>query len=92
MLGLEGAGKTTLVSQITTGLLNVSSIRPTEGFHVTNLVDKDRSLNIWDGTYLYTYFPRCHIKVNVYLFQLEEVTQLRDFGQISFKIPICWYL
>lgn len=43
------------MSQITTGLVNTDDIRPTEGFHVTNLVDKDRTLNIWDGNNTYKF-------------------------------------
>lgn len=52
VLGLQGAGKTTLISQITTGLLNVTETQPTEGFHVTNFNYGNKALTIWDGNYI----------------------------------------
>lgn len=48
VLGLESAGKTTLMSQITTGSLDVKNVKPTEGFNVTNLTHKTNTVNIWE--------------------------------------------
>lgn len=54
VLGLESAGKTTLMSQITTGSLDVNNVKPTEGFNVTNLTHKTNTVNIWEGIILYS--------------------------------------
>lgn len=55
VLGLESAGKTTLMSQITTGSLEVNNVKPTEGFNVTNLTHKTNTVNIWEGIIWYYY-------------------------------------
>lgn len=48
VLGLEKAGKSTILSQVTTSTYKQSDIKPTEGFNVTCLHYGGISLNIWE--------------------------------------------
>ncbi|GLH03204.1 hypothetical protein R5R35_014342 [Gryllus longicercus] len=48
VLGLENAGKSTILSQVTSGSHKNNDIKPTEGFNVTCLQNGGVSLNIWE--------------------------------------------
>ncbi|KAK6635147.1 hypothetical protein RUM44_000396 [Polyplax serrata] len=49
VLGLENAGKTTIVSQIYSGsVINSRDLKPTEGFNVTTMETNGLSINIWE--------------------------------------------
>ncbi|XP_049776325.1 uncharacterized protein LOC126166016 [Schistocerca cancellata] len=48
VLGLNNSGKSTLLNQVTTGSTDAKTVKPTEGFRVTSLQNKDVSLNIWE--------------------------------------------
>ncbi|RSH81286.1 uncharacterized protein EHS24_008728 [Apiotrichum porosum] len=45
-LGLDNAGKTTILKRVTGG--DVSSVSPTLGFNIMSLVRGDHTLNVWD--------------------------------------------
>ncbi|OAV96676.1 hypothetical protein PTTG_02942 [Puccinia triticina 1-1 BBBD Race 1] len=47
MLGLDNAGKTTLVRRLK-GDLDLSKVMPTLGFNIDTLIHRSYSLNIWD--------------------------------------------
>jgi predicted kinase len=59
VLGLEGSGKSTLVSQIVkeVGQKSITSntlYKPTEGFNVTSLSDGGSpTVNIWESMYIF---------------------------------------
>lgn len=46
LLGLDNAGKTTLLKQISNEQIN--SIEPTKGFNVKTLIQENFKLNMWD--------------------------------------------
>ena len=46
LLGLDNAGKTTLLKQISNE--QVDSIEPTKGFNVKTLIQENFKLNMWD--------------------------------------------
>ncbi|XP_063231125.1 uncharacterized protein LOC134535784 [Bacillus rossius redtenbacheri] len=49
VLGLEGAGKSTILAQLTSDdHMPANDIKPTEGFKVTSLSNGAMSLNIWE--------------------------------------------
>ncbi|XP_067000987.2 uncharacterized protein [Anabrus simplex] len=48
VLGLEKSGKSTILSQVTSGKCKNEEIKPTEGFNVTCLNNGGISLNIWE--------------------------------------------
>ncbi|XP_069705009.1 uncharacterized protein [Periplaneta americana] len=48
VLGLESAGKSTILAQVTSGSCKNHDVRPTEGFNVTCLHNGGISLNIWE--------------------------------------------
>ncbi|KAA1093660.1 hypothetical protein PGTUg99_017533 [Puccinia graminis f. sp. tritici] len=47
MLGLDNAGKTTIVRRLKGGL-DLSKVMPTLGFNIDTLIHRSYSLNIWD--------------------------------------------
>lgn len=49
VLGLESAGKSTILAQVTSGPLKNYDVKPTEGFNVTCLHSGNISLNIWES-------------------------------------------
>jgi GTPase SAR1 family protein len=49
VLGLESAGKSTVVAQLTSGARKNNYVKPTEGSSVTCLHHGNVSLNIWDS-------------------------------------------
>nr|CAD7433425.1 unnamed protein product [Timema monikensis] len=48
VLGLENAGKSTILSQVTSANCHNHDVKPTEGFNVTCLHNGETSLNIWE--------------------------------------------
>ncbi|PNF26296.1 hypothetical protein B7P43_G02658 [Cryptotermes secundus] len=48
VLGLESAGKSTVLAQVTSGTNKNEDVKPTEGFNVTCLHSGNISLNIWE--------------------------------------------
>nr|CAD7196031.1 unnamed protein product [Timema douglasi] len=48
VLGLENAGKSTILSQVTSANCHNHDVKPTEGFNVTSLHNGETSLNIWE--------------------------------------------
>ena len=49
VLGLENAGKTSILAQVTSGTSKNQDVKPTEGFNVTCLQSGGMSLNIWES-------------------------------------------
>jgi GTPase SAR1 family protein len=49
VLGLESAGKSTILAQVTSGTCKNDDVKPTEGFNVTCLHSGNISLNIWES-------------------------------------------
>lgn len=51
-MGLEKAGKTTILSQIPSGsVINRKDLKPTEGFDVKTMESNGISINIWESEY-----------------------------------------
>jgi len=48
VLGLENAGKSSVLAQVTSGTSKNQDVKPTEGFNVTCLQSGGISLNIWE--------------------------------------------
>jgi len=49
VLGLENAGKSSVLAQVTSGTSKNQDVKPTEGFNVTSLHSGSISLNIWES-------------------------------------------
>lgn len=49
VLGLENAGKSSILAQVTSGTSKNQDVKPTEGFNVTCLHSGGISLNIWES-------------------------------------------
>jgi GTPase SAR1 family protein len=49
VLGLENAGKSSVLAQVTSGTSVNQDVKPTEGFNVTCLHSGGISLNIWES-------------------------------------------
>lgn len=81
MLGLQGAGKTTIMKQLTDSMESSKGVSPTAGFFVTTMERCGVTLNIWEGILpvfylikrLDTYLPGIILKTKKML-PLDDMT------------------
>jgi ADP-ribosylation factor-like protein 3 len=59
VLGLDNSGKTTILKKLSSE--DISTVAPTQGFHIKSLVHGEFKLNIWDVGGIFLFNVACRL-------------------------------
>lgn len=72
LLGLDNAGKTSILKRLAGEQDQIMDLKPTQGFNVKSIQQKDFKIHVWDiggqeaiRPYWRNYFESTHVLVNV---------------------------